>query len=832
MHPQNLVGQTLGHYRVLRSIGYGGTATVFLAEDLNLRREVALKVFWPGEGEAHEFLRRFAREAQVLAKLDHPNILPIYDYGEQGDTVYLVIPYLSGGSLRERLRESKILPPSEAVALAAQALDALQYAHDQGLIHRDIKPGNMLFKANGSLVLSDFGLVKVMQNDEQTPDKDDLTSTSKGIRGTPDYMAPEQILGKVSASSDIYAMGAVLYEMLCGKRLFYGENYVSILMQQLYEQPKPLRQHNPAIAPALEAVIMQTLSKEPAQRYQGANALREALIEVVAAPPTQQVDYSTEPEMAAYYKAHPSSPGNIMPAEQQVQGDSVPISSPTPQLYAQSTSGRSIEGQQSPYQFAAATTPQQALAQSFYHTASPPLVPQQSDQKIIPRQRKRGGVVFTLVSLLLLVVLLGTGGFLYTQKLLPFVPGLPGSTPTPDGGHTPVVKTSPVTSPVVTPSTPALATSCPSSTQPVRIAETPSTVTVPPNNVVYFENSGSRDAPGVAKIMRYDPQNQGTLPVMLANLPQIYIVNGTLSQDGQWMIFTVIVQGQYELRLIRLDGEWMQTLYCAPGQQPINGLQWSFDATQAIFNEGSSARPTTYLLDLYHGTIQPELVPQASFMYTPAFWLNSRDVYITASINRGIAPQNIYLLHTKNGANQHDGDLNQLYNGSLGCESFDTSYDVKSIFFSQCTGTLGDNGVGSGPSTIAQTPSQQYFNTPQTIYSTPNAITMVRSATAKTVVFLVENSGKDQTQNGLWKVNVDGTNAVQLDADASFGMHLCTFSQFSWSNFSRDGTMFVVSIYDSATNTNHFNFGKLDGSQAFAPLDFAQDESPGEVGWT
>lgn len=165
MQPGDLVDQTLGHYRIKRQIGYGGMATVFLAEDVHLGREVALKVFWPRPGETQDFLRRFAREARVLAQLDHPNILPVYDYGEQGEMAYLVAPYMSGGTLKEVLRTRRAFPPSEATGLIVQVLSALQYAHDRNLIHRDIKPGNLLFKGDGSLVLADFGLVKVAEGD-------------------------------------------------------------------------------------------------------------------------------------------------------------------------------------------------------------------------------------------------------------------------------------------------------------------------------------------------------------------------------------------------------------------------------------------------------------------------------------------------------------------------------------------------------------------------------------------------------------------------------------------------------------------------------------------
>src|SRR5258708_23006377 len=133
MRTEDMVGQTLGHYRIVRQVGYGGMSTVFLAEDLNLGREVAMKVFWPRPGETKDFLRRFAREARVLAQLDHPNILPVYDYGEQDGQPYLIMPYMAGGSLKNVLKMHPVLPPSRSIRPNTEALKAPHYAHQPGL---------------------------------------------------------------------------------------------------------------------------------------------------------------------------------------------------------------------------------------------------------------------------------------------------------------------------------------------------------------------------------------------------------------------------------------------------------------------------------------------------------------------------------------------------------------------------------------------------------------------------------------------------------------------------------------------------------------------------
>ncbi len=269
MRPEDMVGRVLGHYRIIRQVGYGGMSTVFLAEDINLGRDVAVKVFWPRPGETKDFLRRFSREARVLAQLDHPNILPVYDYGEQDGQAYLVMPYMPGGSLKDKLKERNALLPAEAIYLTIEMLNALQYAHERGLIHRDIKPGNMLFKSDGKLMLCDFGLVKVISPDTEGKSAFETTSeTGPAITGTPEYMPPEQINGHPTFASDIYSIGIVLYEMLTGVRPFTSNNVMSVLMKQIHEQPRPPREINPTISPQLQVVVLRAIEKDPVRRYQ------------------------------------------------------------------------------------------------------------------------------------------------------------------------------------------------------------------------------------------------------------------------------------------------------------------------------------------------------------------------------------------------------------------------------------------------------------------------------------------------------------------------------------------------------------------------------------
>ncbi|HLZ63671.1 MAG TPA: WD40 repeat domain-containing serine/threonine protein kinase, partial [Ktedonosporobacter sp.] len=286
---QNLIGEALGHYRILQSIEQGGMASVFLARDIHIQREVAIKVFQPQQDQERTsaFLHRFTREAQIVGRLDHPNILQVYDYGEQDGLAYLVMPYLANGSLKRLLAERGRVPVPGALQIISQLLEALQYAHEQGLIHRDIKPGNILFKNNYTPVLADFGLVKEIATGEAFIDGDDgpiagrqPTLSSSLIMGTPYYIAPEQIRGRVQPASDIYSTGVVLYEMLTGQHPLIRERTtetMQILLKQLNEPPLPIRTLNPAIPPHLSDAIMRTLEKDPALRYQSPLDLLQAL---------------------------------------------------------------------------------------------------------------------------------------------------------------------------------------------------------------------------------------------------------------------------------------------------------------------------------------------------------------------------------------------------------------------------------------------------------------------------------------------------------------------------------------------------------------------------
>ena len=219
-----LLGQTLGNCVLERLIGQGGMGAVYLAQQARPRRTIAVKVLLPElppktAGVSAEFLARFRREADAIAALDHVNIMPIYEYGEQGQLAYLVMPHVTGGTLRDRLVTHGALPLNEVIPIIEQAAAALDYAHSHGIVHRDLKPGNMLFHADGRLLLTDFGIAKMMNGTSPLDSTALQTLTTTGmIIGTPEYLSPEQATASpVDRRSDVYSLGIVVFHLLAGQ---------------------------------------------------------------------------------------------------------------------------------------------------------------------------------------------------------------------------------------------------------------------------------------------------------------------------------------------------------------------------------------------------------------------------------------------------------------------------------------------------------------------------------------------------------------------------------------------------------------------------------------
>ncbi|HEX3693605.1 MAG TPA: PASTA domain-containing protein [Solirubrobacteraceae bacterium] len=270
-----------GRYRVVSRLGSGGMADVYLAQDTLLGRQVALKLLHHRFSEDQEFVERFRREASSAAGLSHPNVVSVYDRGEWDGTYYIAMEYLPGRSLKAVVREHGPLAPDDAIDVTIQILLALRFAHRRGIIHRDIKPHNVILDEEGRAKVTDFGIARAGASD--------MTMTGS-IMGTAQYLSPEQAQGHaVSETSDLYSVGVVLYELLTGGVPFEGESAVTIALKQVSVQPTPPSQRNPAVSPALDAVVMRALAKDPAARFASADeliaALQQARAGIAPAPP-------------------------------------------------------------------------------------------------------------------------------------------------------------------------------------------------------------------------------------------------------------------------------------------------------------------------------------------------------------------------------------------------------------------------------------------------------------------------------------------------------------------------------------------------------------------
>jgi eukaryotic-like serine/threonine-protein kinase len=270
---QRLASALEGRYRIERELGQGGMATVYLAHDVKHDRKVALKVLRP-ELAAVIGAERFLAEIKTTANLQHPHILPLHDSGEAGGTVFYVMPFVQGESLRDRLRRAKQLPVPDAIRIAREVADALDYAHTQGVIHRDIKPENILLHGGHSLV-ADFGIaLAVSRTDGGTR----MTETGMSL-GTPHYMSPEQAMGEkdITPAADVYALGCVLYEMLTGEPPFGGPTAQAIIASVLTSEPEPVTARRKTVPPHVEAAVLTALQKLPADRFARAADFAAAL---------------------------------------------------------------------------------------------------------------------------------------------------------------------------------------------------------------------------------------------------------------------------------------------------------------------------------------------------------------------------------------------------------------------------------------------------------------------------------------------------------------------------------------------------------------------------
>ncbi|VAW36830.1 Serine/threonine protein kinase PrkC, regulator of stationary phase, partial [hydrothermal vent metagenome] len=309
------IGSTIGQYRIEEKLGQGGMATVYKGHHTRLDRHVAIKVLHTVFKDDDNFLRRFTREAQVVARLEHGNIVPIYDFAEHDGFPYLVMRYIAGETLKDRLNKGA-LSRNELIRVTSGIADGLDYAHNQGVLHRDVKPSNILLTQGGGVFISDFGLARITQAGESTLSQD-------MIMGTPQYISPEQAKGttELDGRTDIYSFGIIVYEMVTGQVPFYSDTGYSVIHSQIFDPPPLPSSLNSKISPAMEAVLLKVLSKEPAERYATAGEFMATFKQAALDAPSQ-----LEPQGAVVL------PDSTEKRTQVVATAPSPSSAPTPAL--------------------------------------------------------------------------------------------------------------------------------------------------------------------------------------------------------------------------------------------------------------------------------------------------------------------------------------------------------------------------------------------------------------------------------------------------------------------------------------------------------------------
>ena len=454
-------GSSLGSYRIESELGRGGMATVYKAYQPSLARNVAIKVL--PEYFAHEpgFLERFQQEAIAVANLRHPNIPVVHDYGEQAGITYIVSEYIDGGTLTDHL--GKPLPAGDVIKLLRPVAAALDHAHAKGVLHRDVKPSNVLLERDGTPMLADFGLAKMLSSDQTS-----LTRTGT-ILGTPAYMAPEQCEGQeLTPAVDVYALGVVAYEMLTGRQPFVGTTPIAVMLAQVKDPLPPPHTLNPDIAQRVEDVLLKALAKHPADRYASCTAFIDDLAVALEPEPVPIVAQPVAPKRPRFSFPRPRP---------RVATAAVPVVAPPPPAVAEE-----------PAELAEPAAP-----------AQPP-VPKRPPVRL-PRVSRGVAAVAGLV--LLLAVIGGGAGLAYV--LQPPSPQLTAShSPSPAAQASPSHSPAVLASPSPSPST-ANGTKTPAASISARF-----TGAGPSGGFAYIV-TGAHFTPGqTGSLDFFDPPNSGT----------------------------------------------------------------------------------------------------------------------------------------------------------------------------------------------------------------------------------------------------------------------------------------------------------------------------------
>jgi eukaryotic-like serine/threonine-protein kinase len=295
-----------GRYEIDSRLGEGGMATVFGGSDRVLGRKVAVKVLARQYARDRTSVERFRREAQAAAGLNHPNVVSVFDTGSDDGVHYIVMEHVEGRTLADIIREEGALPPARAAEIAVDVCRALSSAHEKGMVHRDVKPGNVLLTPDGGVKVADFGIARVASGEP-------LTATGS-VMGTASYLSPEQARGaSIDARSDIYSLGCVLYEMLTGQTPFAGDTPVSIAYKHVEEQPTAPTLVNPAVPEGLEAVVTKAMAKDPADRFQSATQMARDLREAAPAASAEPAEVMPTGERTAILPVSPEGPASTAP---------------------------------------------------------------------------------------------------------------------------------------------------------------------------------------------------------------------------------------------------------------------------------------------------------------------------------------------------------------------------------------------------------------------------------------------------------------------------------------------------------------------------------------